>query len=129
VVTSRRRGARSVYPGQEPAAIAQVLSGRVDPSGRLPITFPPAKNEMPETSARMFARVDGNVDFGSNLDIGYRWYKHSRDSAVRLRLRTRLHELRSSDPLITASNECVEVRVSATNVGARSGDDVVQPTY
>jgi len=43
------------YPGQEAgAAIAQVLSGRVDPSGRLPITFPASENEMPETSARMF---------------------------------------------------------------------------
>jgi len=85
------------YPGQEAgAAIAQVLSGRVDPSGRLPITFPASENEMPETSARMFPGVDGNRRL---------WFEprhrvsvvpsDSRDSAVRLRLRTRLHELRS----------------------------------
>jgi len=116
------------YPGQEAgAAIAQVLSGRVDPSGRLPITFPASENEMPETSARMFPGVDGTVDFGSNLDIGYRWYQATHVTPLfAFGYGLDYTNFVLSDPLITASTSGVEVRVSATNVGARSGDDVVQ---
>jgi beta-glucosidase len=59
------------YPGQEDGtAIANVLTGMVDPSGRLPITFPASTAAMPTTTSRQFPGVNSTVDFGTSLDIG-----------------------------------------------------------
>jgi beta-glucosidase len=116
------------YPGPEDGtAISAVLDGRVDPSGRLPITFPASDAETPEESARMFPGVDGTVHFGSDLDIGYRWYQANHVTPLfPFGYGLDYTNFALSDPLVTTTFRGVEVGVSATNVGARSGDDVVQ---
>jgi beta-glucosidase len=116
------------YPGQEDGtAISAVLDGRVDPSGRLPITFPASDTETPEDSTAMFPGVDGTVHFGSDLDIGYRWYQSNRVTPLfPFGYGLDYTNFALSDPSVTATPQGVDVRISATNVGARSGDDVVQ---
>ncbi len=116
------------YPGQEDgAAIAAVLSGRVDPSGRLPITFPASDAETPETTASSFPGVDGTVNFGSDLDIGYRWYQANHVTPLfPFGYGLDYTDFALSDPSVTTTSDGVDVRISATNVGYRSGDDVVQ---
>jgi beta-glucosidase len=116
------------YPGQEDgAAIAAVVSGAVDPSGRLPITFPATNTQTPQRSARMFPGVDGTVDFGSDLDIGYRWYQANHVTPLfPFGYGLDYTNFTLSAPTITSAASGVDVHVVATNVGARSGDDVVQ---
>jgi beta-glucosidase len=116
------------YPGQEDgAAIAAVLSGSVDPSGRLPITFPASETETPESTARMFPGVDGTVHFGSDLDIGYRWYQSNHVAPLfSFGYGLDYTNFDLSDPLVATTSSGVVVRVSVTNAGARSGADVVQ---
>jgi beta-glucosidase len=116
------------YPGQEDgAAITAVLDGSVDPSGRLPITFPASESETPQDSAQMFPGVDGTVNFGSDLDIGYRWYQ-ANDVTPLFPFGYGLNytSFSLSDPRVTTSSSGVQIQVSATNVGARTGADVVQ---
>jgi len=61
-------------PGQEEGnALADVLFGNVNPSGRLPVTFPNKDNEVAFT-ADQYPGVNGHANYSEKLNIGYRWY-------------------------------------------------------
>ena len=66
------------YPGQEGgAAIADVLTGAVNPSGRLPITFPRDLSQNPRPTIPGFDQAEGarvTVDYPEGSDVGYRWF-------------------------------------------------------
>jgi beta-glucosidase len=70
------------FPGQEDGNIvADVLLGKVNPSGKLPVTFPLAgKGFLDKASASQFPgtiSADGKqqtVSYSEKLNIGYRWY-------------------------------------------------------
>ncbi len=69
------------FPGQEDGNIvADVLFGRTNPSGRLPVTIPyVGKGFLDRVDAAQFpgvVRADGKqaVDYSEGLAIGYRWY-------------------------------------------------------
>jgi beta-glucosidase len=64
------------YPGEEDGnAVARVLFGDVNPSGKLPISFPASVND---TLARNPAQYPGDhieVHYTEGLDVGYRWFQ------------------------------------------------------
>jgi beta-glucosidase len=63
------------YPGQENGdAIASVLFGDVNPSGKLPATFPSSDDQGPLTSPERFPGVDDTVRYDEGLLVGYRYY-------------------------------------------------------
>jgi beta-glucosidase len=60
------------YPGIRGAeAIAAVLFGEVNPSGKLPISFPRAEADLPMGATPPQA---GDVVYAEGLQMGYRWY-------------------------------------------------------
>jgi beta-glucosidase len=60
--------------GQVGSALADVLSGDVEPGGRLPVTFPRALDRTP---AAAFYPGDGvRAVYGEGLLVGHRWYEH-----------------------------------------------------
>ncbi|HZE16729.1 MAG TPA: glycoside hydrolase family 3 C-terminal domain-containing protein, partial [Mycobacterium sp.] len=63
------------YPGQtNGTALANVLFGKVDPSGHLPVTFPVKLADVPAASPERFPGVGGHVHYSEGLLVGYRWY-------------------------------------------------------
>ena len=77
------------YPGQRGGeAVARVLFGEVNPSGRLPITFPAAIDQAPRAAVPGLDQVKASPDRGQDAraikpfaveyregsDVGYRWY-------------------------------------------------------
>jgi beta-glucosidase len=64
------------YPGQEMGnALADVLFGDVNPSGRLPLTFPVSNADTPMQTPQQYPGVDGTVTYSEKLNIGYRWWQ------------------------------------------------------
>lgn len=66
------------YPGQAGGeAIAEVLTGRVNPSGRLPITFPAELADTPRPVLDGMGTPWGTpitVRYDEGAEVGYRWY-------------------------------------------------------
>jgi beta-glucosidase len=63
------------YPGQQDgAAVASVLFGDVNPSAKLPITFPAADADTPANTAARFPGVNGVAEYSEGLQVGYRWF-------------------------------------------------------
>lgn len=117
------------YPGEEDGtAVAAVLTGRVDPSGRLPITFPASPSAQPASTGAEFPGIDAEVSFGAGLEIGYRWYQANGVTPLfpfgfGLDYTTFALSDAQIAPLPTGG---YAVQVDVTNTGARSGADVVQ---
>ncbi len=63
------------YPGEEDGhAVADVLTGKVNPSGKLPITFPRSVEDTLASNAEQYPGVNGVVHYSEELDVGYRAY-------------------------------------------------------
>jgi beta-glucosidase len=66
------------YPGQAGGqAIAEVLTGAVNPSGHLPITFPMSTADLPRPDAPGFGTPEEEpitVNYSEGANVGYRWF-------------------------------------------------------
>ena len=108
---------QAFFPGEEGAsAIAGVLSGRVNPSGRLPVSLPRSAGAQPYGYLHSALGGDSDVTNLSSLParpfgfgLSYTTFAYSELAA---------RAARTSDP--------VEVRVRVSNTGDRAGTDVVQ---
>lgn len=64
----------SWFGGQETGhGIVDVLFGDVNPSGRLPLTFPRCAEDMP--SFLNFGKTDADIVYGEGVFIGHRYYE------------------------------------------------------
>ncbi|MBO9554591.1 MAG: glycoside hydrolase family 3 C-terminal domain-containing protein [Cellulomonas sp.] len=109
---------QAFFPGEEGGnAIAGVLSGRVNPSGHLPVSMPRSAGAQPFSYLHPQLGGDGDVTnlrstpalpFGHGLS--YTTFTHTDLTAA---------------PEVRSDGEVV-ARVTVTNTGQRAGDDVVQ---
>ncbi|KAF4876473.1 putative beta-glucosidase K [Colletotrichum siamense] len=67
----------SWYGGNEAGnAVADVLFGRINPSGKLPMTFPDRLEDNPAFLS--FGSDNGKVHYSEGVFVGYRWYETRR---------------------------------------------------
>jgi beta-glucosidase len=63
------------YPGMEGGnALAKVIFGEVNPSGKLPMTFPKKLGDSPAHKLGEFPGVNGTVHYNEGIFVGYRYY-------------------------------------------------------
>ncbi len=112
------------YPGQEGGnAIAQVLFGDYNPSGKLPVTMPLSDSQLPD-------RMLNNLD--NNKGGGYRWFdykKYTPQFAFGFGLSYTTFEysnIRFSQETYIFSDQELTVSVDVKNTGTRAGEEVVQ---
>ena len=85
------------YPGMEGGnALAKVLFGDVNPSGKLPATFPKKLSDTPAFAfgASAYPGTNGTVNYAEGLLVGYRWYDAKNiEPQFPVRLRLELHDV------------------------------------
>jgi beta-glucosidase len=107
------------------SAVADVLYGAVNPSGRLAETVPA---RLADTPAYLdFPGEHGHVRYGEGLFVGYRWYD-ARDIAVSFPFGHGLSYTTFGYADLTVAPDAggVLARVTVTNPGDRDGHEVVQ---
>jgi beta-glucosidase len=113
------------YPGQEGGrAIAEILTGEVNPSGKLPISYPARIEDSP--SYGNFPGSNGMVDYAEGIFVGYRWYD-SRGTKPLFPFGFGLSYTTFSYTAIHAdamADGRWSVTFSVTNNGTRDGDEV-----
>ncbi len=63
------------YPGEEDGnAVAAILFGDINPSGKLPITFPKALSDLPANTPEQYPGVAGTAHYSEGIFVGYRHY-------------------------------------------------------
>jgi hypothetical protein len=63
------------YPGMEGGnALAGILFGDVNPSGKLPCTIPKRLEDSPAHALGAYPGVNGTVTYSEGLLVGYRWF-------------------------------------------------------
>lgn len=118
------------YPGQEDgSAVAALLFGDVNPSGKLPVTFPQAGGDVPANTPQQYPGVNGTVTYSEGLQVGYRWYD-SQNIQPLYPFGFGLSYTNFAYSNLTVSSAphggYVDVGVDVTNTGQRSGADVAQ---
>ncbi len=110
-------------------ALARVLTGEVEPGGRLPTTIPVRLEQNPS-----YGSFPGDHDvhrYGEGVFVGYRWYQ-SRHLPVRFPFGHGLSYTTFSvgEPTLAAPTftpgSTLTVEVPVTNTGDRAGSEVVQ---
>ena len=54
--------------------VADLLFGDVNPSGKLPMTFPKTDSAVPASTPEQYPGVNGMAVYSEKLLVGYRWY-------------------------------------------------------
>ena len=111
------------YPGeQDGTAAAAILFGDVDPSGRLPITFPASQAGSPVGTPPQWPGVDLASTYSEGLEVGYR-YNHATGTAPLFPFGFGLAYTRFSlhDLTVERSAHGITVTLAVTDTGRRSG--------
>jgi beta-glucosidase len=118
------------YPGQAGGqAIAEVLAGKVNPSGRLPITFPESlaqtpRPELPGLGTPWGAAITVRYDEGA--EVGYRWYAQKNRKPMYAFGHGLSYTTFSYGDLTASGGETITATFTVTNTGKVVGADVPQ---
>ena len=116
-------------PGQAMGdALADVLLGRAEPGGRLPVTMPAREADCPVLRA---VPRDGQLGYDEGLLIGYRGYDAAGTTPLfpfghGLGYTSWSYESLAAGSAVLPAGDDLTIRVTVRNIGERPGREVVQ---
>jgi beta-glucosidase len=110
------------------AAIARVLFGDVNPSGKLPLTFPQADDQLPRPVIPSAAPgMPFEVNYVEGADVGYRWFQRKNLTPLfAFGFGLSYTTFRVDGLTVNATNGMVSASVDVTNAGTVAGSETVQ---
>src|SRR5436853_3051323 len=122
----------SWYGGQEQGnALADVLFGDVNPSGKLPVTFPRSDAGTPVSSPEQYSRTELVANFSEGLAVGYRGYDQLGIEPLfpfgyGLSYTSFAYAQLQVVPETIRGTGTIQVNFKITNTGSRAGAEVAQ---
>jgi beta-glucosidase len=125
-------------PGQEGAnAVADILKGAVNPSGKLPMTFPNNYRDVPSAADFPYDydpyapyHAKENVDYtfySEDIWVGYRYYQtEGKDVSYPFGFGLSFTSFAYSKPVVKAGKDSFTASVTVTNTGSVAGKEVVE---
>lgn len=118
------------YPGQAGGqAIAEVLTGRVNPSGRLPVTFPADLSQTPRPVLPGLGTPWGTpttIEYNEGAEVGYRWFAKTGATPLYAFGHGLSYTTFAYDDLQVSGGETISASFGVTNTGSCDGADVPQ---
>lgn len=124
------------YPGQEDGnAVAAVLFGDVNPSGKLPLTFPKSMEDLPANTTAQYPGIGYTEHYSEGIFVGYRHFDALKIKALfpfgyGLSYTTFYRKNLKVTPLEFSTKEdpdqIVTIDLDIVNTGKRAGCDVVE---
>ena len=118
------------FPGQAGArAIAEVLTGEVNPSGHLPITFPQSLDQTPRPELPGQGTPWGTpvtIRYDEGADVGYRWFARQDEQPLYPFGHGLSYTSFDYDGLELGGDDTITASFNVKNTGERAGADVPQ---
>lgn len=132
------------YPGQRGGdAVAEILAGKANPSGRLPVTFPVSGHQLPnpvlpgsdlpppskEDKATYGLQTNSppfTITYPEGADVGYRWFDRKGETPLFAFGHGLSYTTFNYSALKVRGGRTVRASFTVTNTGAREGADVPQ---
>jgi beta-glucosidase len=112
-------------------AMAEILLGEVNPSGKLPVSFPKSISQYPEgsilTNPEGYSKSSVSNLYSEGVFVGYRYFdKEQEEMRFPFGYGLSYTTFDYSQLEVMKMNKTFDVRVTITNLGNLDGDEVVQ---
>ena len=118
------------YPGQAGGqAIAEILTGVVNPSGRLPVTFPADLAQTPRPDLAALNEpwaTPVTIEYTEGAEVGYRWFAQQREQPLYAFGHGLSYTSFEYSDLQVQGGDTITAAFTVTNTGDRQGADVPQ---
>ncbi|MGD0479904.1 MAG: glycoside hydrolase family 3 C-terminal domain-containing protein [Terracidiphilus sp.] len=118
------------YPGEEDGhAVADVLTGKVNPSGKLPLSFPRSVEDTLASNPEQYPGVNGVAHYSEGLEVGYRGYTaHNIPPLFPFGFGLSYTEFKFDGLKVTKQpgSDNATVSFKVTNTGKRAGAEVAE---
>jgi beta-glucosidase len=118
------------YPGMEGGnAIADLLLGNINPSGKLPATFPKKASDYPAMTD--YPEIDGMTKYSEGIFVGYRYFDTYKKEPMfpfghGLSYTSFKYSKLEIDPKEAVTNGYISANFTITNTGKLAGAEVCQ---